>query len=342
VNDAKKPKASISEIYALIDSDLQYAAANLPPKSYWATSTGQSKFPGRLTKSAAWALSAKTHLYRGSNNAAEWSTALGLCQQVFSSGDGYGLESKFSTVFSDAGENGIESIYEIQANIGANGADNYGAPNPVHQGVRGAGEWDLGWGWNTPTKVLVTAWADNDPRKNASILFSGQSDGAGRTLPPYPSIPREYWNKKVYPSQTMQSYTGNRQGGWINQRVIRYADVLLMAAEAANEVGGATNAKLAEDWLEQLRSKRREGGDPATVLPKVVFVDKAQMRTAIQNERRFELALEGERFFDLVRWNLATTVLGPLGYLNKHRFLPLPQPAIDLSGGVLVQNPEWP
>ena len=66
------------------------------------------------------------------------------------------------------------------------------------------------------------------------------------------------------------------------------------------------------------------------------------MRTAIQNERRFELALEGERFFDLVRWGLAESVLGPAGYLNKHRYLPLPQPAIDLSGGVLVQNPEWP
>jgi starch-binding outer membrane protein, SusD/RagB family len=343
VADAKVPKATIAELYALIDSDLQYAEANLPPKSYWATAAGQSKFPGRLTKSTALALHAKTHLYRGATSSTSFATALSLCQQVINSGEGFGLESKFSTVFSDAGENGIESIYEIQANIGPNGTDNYSAPNAIHQGIRGAGDWDLGWGWNTPTKALVTAWADTDPRKKSSILFSGQDDGAGKILPAFPSqVPREYWNKKVYPSQTMQSLTGNRQGGWINQRVIRYADVLLMAAEAANEVGGASNAKLAEDWLEELRSKRREGGNPATVLPKVVFVDKAQMRTAIQNERRFELALEGERFFDLVRWGLAESVLGPVGYLNKHRYLPLPQPAIDLSGGILVQNPEWP
>jgi hypothetical protein len=65
------------------------------------------------------------------------------------------------------------------------------------------------------------------------------------------------------------------------------------------------------------------------------------MRTAVQNERRFELALEGDRFFDLVRWGLGESVLGSLGYTNKHRFYPIPQQAIDNSGGKLVQNPEW-
>jgi hypothetical protein len=65
------------------------------------------------------------------------------------------------------------------------------------------------------------------------------------------------------------------------------------------------------------------------------------MRTAIQQERRIELALEGERFYDLVRWNLALTVLGPSGYTNRHRFYPIPQQAIDNSAGKLVQNPEW-
>jgi starch-binding outer membrane protein, SusD/RagB family len=66
------------------------------------------------------------------------------------------------------------------------------------------------------------------------------------------------------------------------------------------------------------------------------------MRAAIQNERRIEMGMENERFFDLVRWGLASSVLGPLGYQNKHRYYPIPQPAIDRSGGVLVQNPEWP
>lgn len=225
--------------------------------------------------------------------------------------------------------------------VGANGSDNYFSWYAIAQGVRGAGEWDLGWGWNTPTEELVSAFDANDPRKNATILYSGQADGVyGKVLPSFPGIPRKYWNKKVYPDPAMQAATGNRQGGWINQREIRYADVLLMAAEAANEVGGATNAALAANYLEQIRARARKGA--AGVLPPIAFVDQAQMRTAIQNERRFELAMEGERFYDLVRWGLAQAVLGGQGYQNKHRYYPIPQPAIDFAGGVLVQNPEWP
>jgi hypothetical protein len=76
-------------------------------------------------------------------------------------------------------------------------------------------------------------------------------------------------------------------------------------------------------------------------MPAVAFVDKAQFRDAIKHERRVEFGMEGERFFDLVRWNDAVTVLGPLGYQNRCRFYPIPQPAIDKSGGKLIQNPEW-
>jgi hypothetical protein len=65
------------------------------------------------------------------------------------------------------------------------------------------------------------------------------------------------------------------------------------------------------------------------------------MRTAIKNERRWEFAMEGYRFYDLVRWGDAIAELGALGYTNRCRFYPIPQKAIDLSGGVLVQNPEW-
>ena len=74
-----------------------------------------------------------------------------------------------------------------------------------------------------------------------------------------------------------------------------------------------------------------------------LFSDQAQMRTAIQNERRYELAMEGERFYDLVRWGLAPTVHSALGYQNKNIDIILfHNPQFDFSGGVLVQNPEWP
>lgn len=325
--DAKKAKSSVAEIYALIDADLNFAAQHLPMN--WNNAAGASRFPGRLTMGAAKALQAKTYLYRQN-----WSSALSLAQQVINSGQ-YALQPDFAKIWTNAGENGPESIFEIQANIGPNGADNYFSWHAIAQGVRGAGDWDLGWGWNSPTQDLVDAFNPADARKNGTILFSGQNDGIyGKVLPDYPSIPRRFWNKKVYPEPAMQALTGERQGGWINQRVLRLADVILMAAEAANELGGATNQALAVNMVNQIRA--RAG------LPAVTFASKEQLRTVIQNERRFELALEGERFYDLVRWGLAPTVLGPLGYQHRHRYYPIPQPAIDFSGGVLTQNPEYP
>jgi hypothetical protein len=263
-----------------------------------------------------------------------WAGALGLLKQVIDSKQ-YSLMGDYGKVFTEDGENKEESILEVQCYTGPNGTDNYWSWYAVAQGVRGSDAWDLGWGWNTPTQSLVDAYEAGDPRKNATILFSGQADGSyGGVLPAYPSIPRKYWNKKVYTNPSVRAYTGERQGWWVNQRLLRYADVLLMAAEAANELGGATNEAFAADCIKQIR--QRVGLSP------IAFVDKAQMRTAIQNERRVEMGMENDRFFDLVRWNLASSVLGPQGYTNKHRYYPLPQPAIDRSNGVLKQNPDWP
>lgn len=332
--DAKKPKSTVAQIYQLIDADLDSAMAYLPVD--WNNASGTSRFPGRLTKYAAMALAAKTKLYRQ-----DWAGCLGLCQQVINSPNGYQLYSDYFKLFTEAGENSKESLFEIQAYIGPNGTNNLYSWYGIAQGVRGAGDWDLGWGWNTPTQTLVDAYEPGDPRKDATILYSGQSDGVyGRVLPPYPTIPRLYWNKKVYPEPSMQSSTGSRQGGWVNQRELRLADVLLMAAEAANEIGGATNQTAAVNWINQVRARAR--GSASGVLPAVAFSSQAQLRTAIKQERRVELAMEGERFFDLVRWGDATTVLASYGYQNKHRFYPIPQSAIDFGGGILIQNPEWP
>jgi hypothetical protein len=109
-----------------------------------------------------------------------------------------------------------------------------------------------------------------------------------------------------------------------------------MKAEAANEMNdGAT----AESALELIRARARGGNN--TILPHVAFVDQAQMRTAIKNERRWEFAMEGYRFYDLVRWGDALSKLGTLGYTERCNYYPIPQKAIDLSNGVLVQNPKW-
>jgi hypothetical protein len=91
--------------------------------------------------------------------------------------------------------------------------------------------------------------------------------------------------------------------------------------------------------LELIRARARAGN--VAVLPHVAYTSQSQMRTAIKTERRFEFAMEGYRFYDLVRWGDALTILGPLGYTNRCRYYPIPQQVIDLSNGVLVQNPEW-
>jgi hypothetical protein len=90
--------------------------------------------------------------------------------------------------------------------------------------------------------------------------------------------------------------------------------------------------------LEKIRARARGS---SAVLPHIAFTSQTQMRTAIKNERRWEFAMEGYRFYDLVRWGDALSALGSLGYTNRCRYYPIPQQAINLSGGVLVQNPEW-
>lgn len=343
-----KAKSPVADIYALIDKDLQKASQYLPLN--WEAADGTNRYPGRLTSGAANALWAQTYLFRSN-----WAMVASLCQLVINSGQ-YSLTPAFTDIWKDglngAGKNGPESIFEMQANVGKNGADYNGVQWGTCQNVRqgGAGvEWNLGWGWNTPTQNLVNAWDNTDPRKAATILYSGQYDGGaatggyGATLPAYSpgaSLDQPFWNKKVYSDPQMRAYTGeiNANGGadWINHRIIRYADVILMLAEAANEMGDGTTA---ENMLEMIRARARGGN--AAALPHIAFVDQAQMRTAIKNERRWEFAMEGYRFYDLVRWGDAVSVLGGLGYTNRCRFYPIPQKAIDLSGGVLLQNPEW-
>ncbi|MGZ3957270.1 MAG: RagB/SusD family nutrient uptake outer membrane protein, partial [Flavisolibacter sp.] len=126
---------------------------------------------------------------------------------------------------------------------------------------------------------------------------------------------------------------------WINHRILRYADVILMLAEAANETGdGATAAAN----LELIRNRASGGlGPNRTIVKPIPFVNQTQMRQAIKDERHWEFAMEGYRFYDLVRWGDADAVLAPLGYTHRARFYPIPQKAIDISGGVLKQNPEW-
>lgn len=364
--DAVRPKSPVADVYALIDSALNVAEQLLPQTS----EEYGGGFQGRLTTNAAHTLAAQTFLFRQ-----QWDSVIVHTDKVINSGK-YSLP-KFTDVWKDGpngvGKNGPESIFEMQSTVGANGANvtanDFGSNWGVSQNIRQNGApiyWNMGWGWNTPTDKLEADWPSDDPRKKATILYSGQHDGGpaeggyGLTLPAYTDpygtggLAQKFWNKKVYADPEMRTFTGFIDGGagrWVNRRILRYADVLLMKAEAANEKGdGAT----AEAMLELIRD-RASGflGKTRTSVPFVAFSGQTQMRTAIKNERRWEFAMEGYRFYDLVRWTPASdgidaiTVLGPLGYTARARYHPIPQAAIDLAGkgsdgtDILKQNSEW-
>ena len=142
----------------------------------------------------------------------------------------------------------------------------------------------------------------------------------------------EGYNRKVWiPGLSTDTQYGH------NRRLIRYADVLLLAAEALNENNKPEEALI---FINQIRKRARGGND--AILPDIISVDKSFLREKIHQERRVELALEGHRFWDLVRTQFAEPILAPYGYQKgKHELLPIPQSEIDLSKGSLTQNPNW-
>jgi len=331
-NIAKSPAA---EIYALIDSDLEIAAENLP--QIWAP-----VYIGRLTWGAAKSLHAKTYMMRN-----DWGNLYGAATAVIQSGL-YNLNTPYNKIFREEGENNSGSIFELQctATDAMPNSNEIGSQFAEVQGVRGAGEWNLGWGWHTPTELLAEAFEEGDPRKDETLLYfvktgeSTDSIPASQTEKPIANadVVNKYYNKKAYTSSTLRAKYA-KSGHWFNIRLIRYADVVLMAAEAANETGKTQEAI---DYLEMVRARAR--GSNNALLPKVTTTDQNELRNAIRHERRVELGMEFDRFYDLVRWGIAKDVLhaaGKTGYQDKHALLPLPQTEVDKSNGVLVQNPNY-
>lgn len=333
-SEANIPKSSVNAIYALIDQDLTEAEKNLPR-------TWDSKYVGRLTWGAARSLHARTYMMRN-----DFSNMLTAATEVINSKI-YNLNTPFNEIFRESGENCSESIFELQctATTSLPQSAEIGSQFIEVQGVRGSGEWNLGWGWNTPTETLANAFENGDPRKDETLLYFIKPGEPASSIPankPYNEKPiangdviAKYFNKKAYTNPTLRAqYT--KIGYWFNIRLIRYSDVVLMAAEAANELN---DKKTARDYLEMVRSRAR--GKNTNILTKVTTDDQAKLRDAIRHERRVELAMEFDRFYDLVRWGIAETVLGDKGYQKKHALLPLPQAEVDKSNGVLKQNPDF-
>ena len=325
------PQSSVEQVYAFVEDDLTFAAQYMP------ASWDKSTFAGRLTSGAANGLLAKVYLTQK-----KWAEASIAAQLVMNSGQ-YDLKTPYNDIFSEQGENSSESIIEFQATATATNTQGLGIQYASMQGLRGANEWNLGWGWNVPSAQLEAAYEPGDPRKARTILYASTNTTEGRTIygeitPKYPSaVPYPRYNHKVLGSPSMRNSI-SRGSWWMNVRILRYADVVLMYAEAQNEMGNSGAALTA---LNSIRQRAR--GTASNVLPDITVTDQTELRNAIRHERRIELAMEHERFFDLVRWGIAAQVLQAAGKTNfvagKHELLPIPQTQIDLSKGVLKQNP---
>lgn len=312
-----------NEIYTdLIVPDLRAAIDNLQEKNQYPATEA-----GRATKGAAKALLAKVYMFQG-----DFVNAEKYAMEVIATGQ-YDLELNYSDAFSLEGQFGIESVFELGAEPNSGGSQFANT-----QGVRGIP--NRGWGFNRPSVELINFFEADDIRKDATIIFLGETiDGvlivgdSGTPDITYADPPTNTIIKEIetYNQKVWVPGTGTLEAFGYNKRIIRYAEVLLIAAEALNENNKTEEARV------QLNKVRLRAG----LLP-VVDTDKIIVAQIIADERRAELAMEGNRFWDLVRTGKAQEVLGPLGFVvGKHELFPIPQSEIDLSEGTMKQNPNW-
>lgn len=281
---------------------------------------------GRATQNAAKSIIAKTYLLQQN-----WSQCKLFCEQIIASGDN-SLSTPYSEIFHEVNEYGPESVWEINAEFKPDLSIDMGCQWAMMTGVRGYP--NLGWGHNAPTPELMSAYEVGDPRFDATVLKDGDELNGEKIV----AASYKYFNKKSYiPPEERKLYGRDDwcYGYWVNLRFVRYAEVLLMNAEASCELGGDENIDTALEMLECVRDRARAGN--LNVLPKITEREQNKLRLLIRKERRIELALEFERFFDLVRWGVAKDELQGFEE-NKNELFPIPQSEIDKSNGKLKQN----
>ena len=314
------PLSEVSAIYQQIERDLSDASMVLP-LSY---SGGDV---GRVTKGAALAMLGKASLYQQ-----KWSEAINYFHQMEALG-GYGLMEHYADLFKFENENNKESIFEIQH---LTNQDPF-TGSALNQWF--APPTEGGYYFNAPTQELVNAFETStsgevDPRLDASIGRNGQPWLNGEPFNAAWS-PTGFLTKKH--QQPLSEISSSLKGdGDLNYIYLRYADVLLMKAEAFNEMGQADSA-LAN--LNKVRARARasfQGTLPGDLLQDVTTANSNELRDIIRRERRVELAQEFHRYFDLMRWGkaVAEAALGQDFNYETKRYQPIPQAEIDANQAI--------
>lgn len=321
------PRSTKEQVYAAIEQDLLLAIEDLAP---------QAPQVGRVTKGAAQSLLGKVYLYQN-----KFAQAAEILETVISSNT-YSLvqNADYNNLFEEAGENGPESVFEVQytdvegAGFGClqcsegNVAVGFSGP----RGYSGP-QYTSGFSFNVPDPDAAAIFEPGDRRYNVTILNMAQwtaQTGAAYT-PGYHDT--GLFNRKYIPrTRSGQAANDLNLTNPNNYRAIRYADVLLMAAEALSR-GGISDAR-AQQYLNQVR--RRAFGDNAHDINATGFA----LTEAIWEERHRELFGEGHRFFDLVRTEQAASHID--GFTTgKNEVFPIPQEEIQFSGGNWQQNPNY-
>lgn len=343
-SDWKQPRSSATEIYNLILSDLEDANSGLWKKSEYADAD-----LGRATKGAAQAMLLKINLYmKNYSDAKRWGDSIINSME-------YDLTPEYADNFTLEGENGIESVFEIQ--YMADPTSDYGEGNGFTRGTftviltRSRSSKYQGWGFNKPTQNLYDEYETGDPRRDATIF--NPTDAEIETPSQEIYLGDRYLNRKyamMNPDNSVIKLDHSSRGA-INNKVIRYADVLLMYAEACCELNDLTPAEAA---LERVRARARGA---AAILPAFPYGsysnNQDDLRKAIRHERRVELAMEGHRWFDLCRWGIAKQVMDAYKATEtaeaqaqmatfiegKHELFPIPSQEIALNP--MDQNPQY-
>lgn len=299
IDDSKQPRTNKSTIVESILNDLDEAIGYLPIKY----TNNEDK--GRITKGTAFAVKARICLYNG-----KYAEARNAALEIMKPEYGYKLLSNYAAIFD----------YEHEMNEEVLLDDQYMSDLRMHDVFRRIGPRSAqGLSEYVPTRSLIDDYEEGDTRKTANFIMpgdthpyidgvfdptpgSGTVDEAGHS---YYATSTGYQYKKYILKEDM-TYTDRCH---INFILIRYSDVLLMFAEAENEVNGPTTA--AYDAINKIRERARGGKE--SVLPDLKGLTQEQFREALRKERRVELAGENLRYFDILRWRIAENVLnGPV------------------------------